>query len=443
MRWANRLSGAVHGIAASALSAALCLTPALGRAQDAPPPVARPAPPPLGEGVAAIVNDEVISTYDLRQRIRLLIMTSGVQPTEQNFPQLEQEALRSLVEEHIQLQEVRRESKAQKVDIIASDQDVEQQIDVLAQDNRLTGAQLRTSLAAAGVDVDTLRQQVRAQISWQRWIQGRYGTRLRVPAAQVTAFLEHYAEAASKPRYQLAEILIDANRAGGMENAMRGAQQLIDQIQKGAPFVAVARQFSSAPTAANGGDAGWVQSNEVPPEVAATLDALRPGQLSAPVPVRDGVYILLLRDKQAASTATLVDLKQAAIRLTANAGPDQVAEATRTLQGLRGQIKGCADIESVSSKVPGVSAGDLGEAAVDDLAPAFRDAAMSLPQGQVSQPIRTAVGLHLIMVCSKRVGGATLPSRVEVENRLFSQRIALMSKRYLRDLRNAATIETR
>jgi peptidyl-prolyl cis-trans isomerase SurA len=100
-------------------------------------------------------------------------------------------------------------------------------------------------------------------------------------------------------------------------------------------------------------------------------------------------------------------------------------------------------MESVAAKADGVLAGDLGEAEIKDLAPAFREAAEVLNVGQVSDPIRTPAGLHLIAVCGKRQGGAKAPTKEEIENRMVGQQLAMISKRYLRDLRNSATIETR
>lgn len=441
----NRLLMKLHaGPAVAALLTGLVVT-APGYAQTA----AEAAPAPaqaasaLAEGVAAIVNDEIISTYDLRQRTLLLILTSGVQPTEQNLPQLQQQALRTLVEERLQLQEVRKQERKQKFEIVPDDAEVEQQIDAMGRDNKITGEQLKASLAEAGVDVDTLRDQLRAQVSWQRWISGRYGSRVRIGQDQVQAQLKRLTAAASKPRYLIGEVYIEAVKAGGQAEAVKGAEQLVAQIQQGAPFGGVARQFSSAPTAANGGDAGWVSTAEMPPEVAAALEQMRPGQLSNPIPVQDGVYIVYLREKQSGAEATMISLKQAAVRLSGDATPEQVAAAARTLEQVRAKATSCADLEAAAASVPGVTAGDLGEADINDLSAAFREAAQGLPDNQLSAPIRTPVGLHLIEVCGRRQSGGSTPSAQEVENRLYTQQLAMLSKRYLRDLRNSATIETR
>lgn len=417
-----------------------------GRAETAPAPPAPAAPAgprAMSESVAAIVNDEIISTYDLGQRMRLLIATSGVQPTEQTLPQFQREALISLVDERLQLQELRRQAKEQKIDLVASDDEVKEELAQMAQQNNMRAEQFLAALRAQGIGSETLHQQIRAQISWQRWIRGRYGSRLRIGEDQISATLQRLQAAASKPQYQVSEVFIDANRVGGMQTAVQGATQLVQQMQQGAPFPAVARQFSASATAAAGGDAGWISPGEMPPEVDAVLEQLRPGQLSQPIPVRDGVYIVYLRDKRSGGAATLVNLKQAAVPLTGAATPGDEAAAKVKLEAVRAAATGCGDLEAVAGRTQGVVAGDLGEAELADLAPQFRQAAEGLQVGQISEPIRTSAGMHVLAVCGKRGAGEQAIDRDQIENRLYGQQLSMIARRYMRDLRNSATIETR
>jgi peptidyl-prolyl cis-trans isomerase SurA len=298
-------------------------------------------------------------------------------------------------------------------------------------------------LKSQGITSQTLYDQTRASMSWQRWIRGRYGTRLRIGEDQIKATQVRMIAAASKPQYEVSEVFLDAGRTGGMDAAVKGATQLVAQLQQGAPFPAVARQFSASSTAAAGGDAGWISQGEMPAEVDAALDQLRPGQLSQPIPVKDGVYIIYLRNKRAGSGQTLVSLKQAAIALPADASAADVAAAKATLITVRGQIKDCATLEASVAKTPGVVAGDLGEAETGDLLPEFAEAAKTLQPGQLSQPIRTKVGLHVLAVCGKRSAGAAQVNHDQIESRLTGQQLDMISRRYMRDLRNSATIETR
>jgi len=144
--------------------------------------------PSLSESVVVTVNDDIISTYDIVQRMRLLIVTAGIQPTEQNLPELQREAMRSLIDEHLEMQDLRNEGKTQKFDLIASDAEVEDEIAQIARSNNTSAAQILAQLAAQGVGAKTFKDQLRAEISWRGWIHGRYGNRLVVGQDQIKAF---------------------------------------------------------------------------------------------------------------------------------------------------------------------------------------------------------------------------------------------------------------
>jgi peptidyl-prolyl cis-trans isomerase SurA len=400
-------------------------------------------PRAVGESVAAVINDEIISTYDLRQRMLLLIMESRVRPTEQQLPAIQRAALNMLIDERLQTQEIRRIEKERSVTILPDDEAVNAQFADLARRSNVTPEELDAILRGAGVDPATLREQLRIRFGWERWVRGRYGSRLRIGEEQVQANLRRVSEQATRPRYLVSEIFLEAARVGGQAEALNGAQQLVAQIQQGAPFGAVARQFSAAPSAAADGDAGWMVADELPAVLRPVVEQMRPGQISQPIPVSDGVYIVQLRQRTSGQATTMVNLKQAAMRLAADAPDAEVAAARTRLQTLRGQLSGCQDLEQRAGGVEGVIAGDLGEVEASELLPEFREAAQQLQEGQISEPIRTSAGLHLVAVCRKRVGGAQAPTAEQIENRLFGQQLDLVSRRYMRDLRNSATIETR
>jgi peptidyl-prolyl cis-trans isomerase SurA len=227
-----------------------------------------------------------------------------------------------------------------------------------------------------------------------------------------------------------------------MDEAMSGARQLVDQIAKGAPFPAVARQFSNDPTAASGGDAGWLVSGEMDPNVEYALNQMHAGQLSLPIPSDKGVWIVYLREKRPGGVSHMYHLAQAAVRLKADASDADVAAAKGKLDALSSHLT-CSTYEKVAGKTPGVVAADLGEADETELAPEFKTVAQSLKVGEASAPIRTEAGLHLLLLCGKSAAGADVPTKQQVEDRLYSQQITMLAQRYLRDLHNSATIETR
>ena len=179
------------GACLAALTFAAASAPAVAQVAPDAAPAAAPATPagpaPLSEGVIAVVNDNLISSYDLVQRIRLLSVTAGVQPTEESLPQLQAEALRGLVDERLQMQELRRVEKAQKITIISTDKEIDEEIASVAQSNNTTPTALLASLEANGISAATYREQLRASVSWQSWIGGRYGSRVRIGQDQIKA----------------------------------------------------------------------------------------------------------------------------------------------------------------------------------------------------------------------------------------------------------------
>lgn len=393
--------------------------------------------------VAATVNDEVITTYDLRQRMLLLIVTSGVQPTDQNLPELQREALRGLVDERLELQEIRRIQTKQKMKIEPTDKEVDDEIGDLARSNNMKIDGLGRQLAAAGVSLDTLRDQIRAQVAWRRYMGGRFGSGVRISDDQIKAALARINASAAKPQFLVSEIFLDAQRVGGMRVASDGARQLMEQIQQGAPFPAVARQFSSAASANSGGDAGWMVSGEIQPTLQQALDSMTPGQMAGPIATPDGVYILLLRDKRTGATSTMVNVKQALVKLSPDATPEQAQAASATLDELRRGLNGCDGFDTKARAFNGVTSGETGETDINELAPEFRTALEPLKTGEIAGPVRTKQGLHLLALCARRVGGQHEPSKSEIENRLYGEQLAMLAKRFLRDLRNSATIESR
>ncbi|MCA3719009.1 MAG: peptidylprolyl isomerase [Brevundimonas sp.] len=387
--------------------------------------------------MVATVNDQIITGFDLRQRMLTVIAMSQVQPTEENIPAIQQQALQALIEERLQAQEI-----AKYETLIVTDEEVDQEITGMAQDAGVTPDQYMGFLAQGGIRPEQMRQQLRTEIGWRQLVGGRFNTRARVSRAQVEQALRQLSEAASRPQYLIGEIYIEASRVGGQQAAINGAEQLVAQMVQGAPFQAVARQFSAAPSAARGGDAGWLVQGTVQPALQTALDTLQVGQLSRPIAVEGGVYIIYMRDKRSGAATSLVTLRQAMIELPETASEAEVAAASARLTALRPQLT-CDNLLQRASSEAGLLGSDLGESDVANLAPQFQQVARSAEVGTVSSPVRTPLGLHLVAVCGRRVGGAEIPSYREVEGRLQNQNLAMLARRYIRDLRADALIEVK
>ena len=383
-------------------------------------------------GIAAVVNDDIVTTHDLRQRTLFMVATTGIERDEKSIARAQQQALRNLVDEHIQMQE------AEKFDQTIADEEVNQSVARLIGRNGLDPNEVVQRLASVGVSIETMRDQVRSEIAWQRIINGLYGSRIRISDAQIDETINRISANASKPNYRVAEIYIEASPdIGGIEGAMEGANAMIKQLSDGAPFPLLAQQFSSAPTAAKGGELGWVREGELRPEVDQVITQMEVGNLSKPIQVPGGVYVVALIDKKISEADTLYKLKQVIVK------NDDKDAAQSTLQSLAKNLKSCETLDEDTLSLDGVSSADMGEIKGSDLSEDVLNVLERTDVGGLSEPIERPDGAVSIMVCSREASGSDIPTRDQVEDRLTNQQLAQASKRHLRDLRRKATVVLR
>ena len=383
-------------------------------------------------GIAAVVNDDIVTTHDLRQRTLFMVATTGIERDEKSIARAQQQALRNLVDEHIQMQE------AEKFDQTIADEEVNQSVARLIGRNGLDPNEVVQRLASVGVSIETMRDQVRSEIAWQRIINGLYGSRIRISDAQIDETINRISANASKPNYRVAEIYIEASPdIGGIEGAMEGANAMIKQLSDGAPFPLLAQQFSSAPTAAKGGDLGWVREGELRPEVDQVITQMEVGNLSKPIQVPGGVYVVALIEKKISEADTLYKLKQVIVK------NDDKDSAKSTLQSLAKTLKSCETLAEDTESLEGVSSADMGEIKGSDLSEDVLNVLERTDVGGLSEPIERPDGAVSIMVCSREASGSDIPTRDQVEDRLTNQQLAQASKRHLRDLRRKATVVVR
>lgn len=416
MSWKQTLTAAV----AAAIAAPLAAGPI-----GAPPAAAQSA-----EGVAAIVNDAVISTYDVRQRANLLLLSAGVQSSPEMRQRASSQALRELIDERLQLQETK------EFDITITPDEINRRIADIARQNNSTAEAFTQQLAAAGVGVSTLQTQIEADVAWQRLMNGLYGTRVRISDLEIRETQARITANATRPQYLISEIFLAAENEQQLAELQTGAMRLLEEMQRGAPFPLVARQFSSAPSAAAGGDIGWISVNELAPEVQTVVGQLQPGQVSLPVRTPDGIYIIAVRDRRAGAdlaAATRLTLRQITAPASSRGALERAAQ----------RIENCNDLARAVSSVQGAEIADLGEAAASDLSDSIRSQVIDLEAGRAGAVQIAGDQAAAMVVCARETGGAGVPSRQEIENSLFEQELAMLSERYLRNLRREATIITR
>jgi len=386
-------------------------------------------------GIAAVINDDIVTSHDLRQRVLFMMATTGVERTEESLQRVQAQALRNLIDEKIQIQE------SQKYDQEISDEEINRSVVRLIGRNGLDPQEVAQRLADVGISLTTLQSQVESEIAWQRIVNGLYGSRIRISDAQINETLNRLTANSAKPSYNVAEIYIEASPdIGGIDGAMEGANAMIQQVAQGAPFPLLAQQFSSAPSASNGGVIGWVREGELRPEINEAILQLEAGELSTPIRVPGGVYVVALLEKKISETETLFKLKQVNYLVETQ---DEKDAAKGKLLALKGEFKSCDTLSSDIDVHEDLRHADMGELKTSDLAEPILEKLAETDVGELSDPIETPQGVAAILVCDRSVSGTNIPTRDEIENRLMDQQLAQASKRHLRDLRRNATIVVR
>jgi len=221
-----------------------------------------------------------------------------------------------------------------------------------------------------------------------------------------------------------------------MDGAMEGAVAMIGQVQQGAPFPLLAQQFSSAPSAAKGGDIGYVAEGELRPEIDCVLQQMETGSVSNPIQVPGGVYVLALLDKRVSEAETLYRLRQVTVE------GDEETSKSRLIE-LRDVLNGCDSLEDDVDALGDVSTADMGQLKASELSDPIVEALAKTDVGGLSEPFPRPDGATSIMVCEREATGTGIPTRDEIENRLIDQKLAAASKRLLRDIRRQATLVVR
>lgn len=397
-------------------------------------------------GIVATVNDDAITSSDLEGRMRLMMLGSGIQPTPEILAKLRQQVLRTLVDERLQAQE------AKDLGITVEEAEIDEQIAKLAQQNNVSPANLPQFFARGGVSIATLREQMRANISWTKVIQRKLRPRVDIGDDEVDAEIARIQSNAGKPEYLVADIFLPVDTPQQESSVEQSANKLIETMAKGARFSGIARQFSQSASAATGGDLGWLQLGQLEPQLDEAIRKMSPGTLSPPIRTATGYHILMLRDVRVTQggntpdpTKTTFNLRQVLIPLPPSADEATVSAASRRLERLQPQAKSCNDMERMAADIGDPNRGRIGDMKYDQLPPALQSMISALPDNTASPALRNERGALFLMVCSRTAPeGAVLNiDRTLVMNRIGAQKLELLARRYLRDLRQNAFIDIR
>jgi peptidyl-prolyl cis-trans isomerase SurA len=448
---------ALRGLALAALAAApLAAAQAPAAAPRVPGAAAPRTPPPsrapvsldravLLDRVVAIVNDEALTQYEINEQKRIVLQQMKSQKVTPPAPDvLERQLLERLITERVLLQ------LAKEGGLRVDDVTIERTIQRIGQENKLTPEQFRAAVEKEGIPFAKYRDDIRNEILVQRLRDREVDSRISVTDAEVDQFLATVnAQSGGDTEYRLAHILVLVPEQASpeqIEAKRRRAEEALKQIQAGTDFGQVAAGFSDAPDALQGGNLGWRAPARLPTVFADTVRQMKTGEISAVLRSASGFHIVKVLETRSRVQQTVVEqtrvrhilvkVNEITSESDAKAKIDRIRE--RILQGAKFEDQ--ARLNSEDGSAP--RGGDLGWLSPGDTVPDFEQAMSKLKPGELSPPVRTPFGWHLIEVEERRTQDIT------AERQREQARLALRQRKsdeafqdWVRQMRDRAYVE--
>jgi len=405
--------------------------------------------PALVDRIVAVVNKEVITFSELNAAVasaerQLRRQGTAIPPR----AVLERQILERLVLEKAQLQ------KARDSGIRVDDLQVDRAVQRIAENNKMTLADFRSTLERDKVPFDAWRQDLRDQILLTRLREREVEDRIQVNDSEIDLFLEELKANPARSEYNVSHILVRVPEGASperIEEARAKAEKALAEAREGGDFARVAASYSDAPDALEGGSLGWRQHERLPELFAAALAKMKPGEVTEPLRSPAGFHLVKLNERRdGGASAAPVTQTRARHILVRTSEVVSENEARRRLADIRERIvNGKADfaeLAKVHSDDAGsaVRGGELDWVYPGDTVPDFERALQELQPGEISQPVKTPFGYHLIQVLERRASDVSEERRrLEARKVLRERKSEDAYQEWLRQLRDSSYVELR
>ncbi|MBS1208645.1 MAG: SurA domain protein [Proteobacteria bacterium] len=396
--------------------------------------------------VVAVVNDEVITSSELASRVTQAVqqLSSQGTPAPANS-QLRHQVLERMIIEKVQLQYAKTRG------ISADDAMLDRAIQRIAEQNKLTAAEMPAAVAKAGIEWKQFRDNIRNEIIMARLREREVDSRITVSQAEVDALLTAGAAAPKSREYLVSHILLRAPE-GATPDQLKAldlrAEEVMRQIRQGEDFAKLAAEYSAAQDAMQGGSLDWRPLDRLPALFVDEVQGMRKGEVSKITRSAAGLHIFKLVDVRDAVEAK-VEVEQTRARhilIRKNESGSNADQAIRRLEDIAARIRNGVDFAEMarvhSSDITAAKGGDLGWLSPGETVPEFERAMNALKPGEVSGVIETPFGWHIIQVLErKKVDVSADRRKMEVRQALRERKSDEAYEDWLRQIRDTAWVE--
>ncbi|MFT8444298.1 peptidylprolyl isomerase [Acetobacter orientalis] len=407
--------------------------------------VAQPSAPEPDDMILAVVNGIPLTKRDVDNRGKLFALSTGLPVNQELMARLRPQIIRQLVDERLRTQEI----LTRHIDV--SPEQIAAAIAGIERRNGMPANALRDKLAADGVSLTTLIDQIRVQIGWVQVLRQELGAHGRVTAREIAQREEALKREDGRTEYNLSEIFVKVEDPRHSEEELAFTNTIIQELRKGAPFPIVAAQFSQSQTALDGGSMGWVQEDELDPSVINIIKQMPVdvNAISNPITVPGGFVIVTVNGKRIIGhqPGHLMTIRQAFLPFDSQLNPQQVTpQQQQTLQKAMHYIQTvhtCDEVAAINKEAGEKRPSDPGELQLERMNPQMRDLLATMPLNKLSRPLVAPDGIALIMVCSKQEKNFADRAPSEIADQLMNERVEQTARQLDSDLHRRAMIDKR
>lgn len=401
----------------------------------------KPAPQP-GMGIAAVVGEEAISSYDIENRLKFVLVTARLSNTPETLQRVRPQVARQLIDERLQMQEAQRQS------IEISDKEVADAIAGIEAQRGMKPGSILAMLKDNNVPTETFTRQIRAQLAWGRLVQKKLRPRIRISDEEIALMRKKLATPRLRQELEIALLVLPVDKPAREGDVKTLGDKFVQEVRGGASFEELSRQFSSS---SDGGrvEKFWVRPEQLDPGIARLLENARAGMVTDPLRGPEGFTIIKVYNTRAleeqGAEALSVMLKEIVLKLKNDASEKEAGVMLDIGKEVARHPGSCED-----KGVAGVEGLDDFSIEVNqirntmaELPAALRTIAENLTVGGISPPFASSEGIKLYMLCEKSNVAAANIDREQVAQLLTNQKLQLEAQKYLRNLRRETFIEIR
>ena len=383
------------------------------------------------QAIAVIVNDEVISRYDVNQRVRLILVTSGIPANEENIKRIEEQAIKALIDEKIQIQE------AIKLEVPDSPNEINLMLDNIARSNQTTAEGILESITSQGVNSETLLNQIKSELLWNKIVRGRFGSYINISDEEVDIIYDRTIQNINNSQYDISEIFIGFEDENEEREARDLTQRLTEQLKNNIPFEPVAQQFSQASSSGQGGFIGWVSEGQLDPEILSSIKNLEIGAVSEPIKTVNGYFIIKINGKSEEGGKNPMKNQYDLISVSFNIEDKIIAEE------FSNNFVSCKRLDSLLENYNEKEVNVIGKRLLQELPNELHKELLEKNAGNTLSPRLSEENIDIILICDRKDDIGIQVNREVIADNIYSQKMGMMSRRHLRDLRRDAVIEYR